>query len=183
MARRKKNSVKPGRSAIGRDKAVTLRPGTVENPDWDPSKEGDPGFPRYITREKNTKESAIETLYARNFIATSQKRAADKFRELWEAAGGKTGSLDYSMDRVDGGRGDPVTGRLIAVQELKRVRNLIGLRGYETLEKVCGEGRSLGELSPHKRERLTMADNLRADLDDAATMWRMQTKQRRGKAA
>lgn len=168
MARRKKTTDKPRHATA-----------LVDNPDWQPDRDGVKAFPRKIEAKVNTRESAVETLYARRFLGSAQKLAADRFRALWEAAGGKTAGIDYTLDRVDGGRGDPVASRLIAVQELRRARLLLGLRGFENVERVCGEGRSLTELSPHKRDRLTMADNLRADLDDLATMWGMQTRQRK----
>lgn len=159
-------------------KKVSLPIRTVENPDWSPDKDGEPGFPRTVTVEVNVRESAVETLYARKFLGMAQKLAADRFRALWEAAGGKASSIDYTLDRVDGGKGDPVASKLIAAQELRRVRYLVGQRGYDVLQAVCGEGQGLSDLSPHKRDRLTMADNLRADLDDCASMWGMQTRQR-----
>ena len=121
----------------------------------------------------------METLFARGFLARSQKLAADRFRACWEKAGGSVQSLDHTLDRVDGGRGDPLAARIVAANELKRCRQLIGARGYEVLQLVCAEGRALAEITPHKRERLTMADNLRADLDDLAAMWGLQTARRR----
>lgn len=148
----------------------------VPNPDWRPARDGEKGFPKHIMADKNTRESAIETLYARGFLAKAQKEAADRLRGYWEQAGGTVPSLDYSLDRVDGGKSDPVASRLIAAQELDRARRLIGLRGYEVLKLICGEGRALTEISPHKRDRLTMADNLRADLDDLAVMWGIQVR-------
>lgn len=189
MSRKKKGKAAPSKSrrAVSPD---VLPPSLV--PDWadlverevdDPDfttdhKEGYAGNRRKKTAAVNVHESAVETLFARRFLSTSQKRAADHLRELWEAAGGKTSSIDYTMDRVDGGRGDPAVARLRAAQELKRVRDLVGLRGYDVLVKVCCEGRALGEQTPHKRERLTLADNLRADLDDGAAMWGYQTRHR-----
>jgi len=152
----------------------------IENPDWRPDRDGEPGFPRLISAAMDTAESAIETLYARGVLALAQKRAADRVRELWESAGGKMTGLDYSADRVDGGKGDPVTSRLHAVQELKRVRQLLGLRGFEMIKAVCAEGKALTEITPHKRERLTMADNLRADLDDLSAMWGLSTRRKAG---
>lgn len=150
----------------------------VENPDWKPDRDGVSAFPRKIEVDKNTKESAVETLYARGFLGDSQKKAADRFSALWRAAGGTVPALDYSLDRVDGGKGDPLAVRITASRELQRCRQLVGLRGYEVLVMVCAEGRALTEISPHKRERLTMADNLRADLDDLAVMWGMQVRRR-----
>jgi len=177
MGRKQRNRSKPA-PVTGRDRGIRLAKVTIENPDWEPAKEGVAGVPRFEQRDKNTKESAVETLFARKFLGSAQKLAADKFRELWETAGGKTSSIDYTLDRVDGGKGDPISAKLIAAQELVRLRNQIGQRGFDVLEKVCGEGMALADLTLHKRERLTVADNLRADLDDAATMWRMQTRQR-----
>lgn len=151
----------------------------VENPDWRPARDGEKAFPRVIAADKNIRESAVETLFARGFLARSQKEAADRFRACWEKAGGAVASLDYAMDRVDGGRSDPIAARIVAANELKRCRQLIGHRGYQVLQLVCAEGRALAEITPHKRERLTMADNLRADLDDLAAMWGLQTARRR----
>jgi len=151
----------------------------VENPDWRPARDGEKAFPRLISAQKNTRESAVETLFARGFLARAQKQAADRFRALWEKAGGTVRSLDHTLDRVDGGRGDPLAARIVAANELKRCRQLVGHRGYQVLQLVCAEGRALTEITPHKRERLTMADNLRADLDDLAAMWGIQTARRR----
>jgi len=156
-----------------------LRKRVVENPAWEPAREGEKAFPRYIEATVNTRESATETLFSRGLLGEAQKKASDHFRAIWEKAGGKSASLDYSADRVDGGKGDPLVTKLTAAFELQRCRNLLGQRGYENVEAVCGEGKALTELTPHKRERLTMADNLRADLDDLATMWGLQTRRNR----
>ena len=158
-----------------RDTSIRLASNRIENPDWSPDKDGEAGFPRYIQAETNSRESAVETLYSRKFLGISQKMAADRFRAFWELAGGSVRSLDYSQGRVDGGSCDPVGTRLQAAREMERCRQLIGTRGFRNIQAVCGEGLALAELTPHKRERLTMADNLRADLDDLATMWGMRT--------
>lgn len=151
----------------------------VENPDWRPARDGERAFPRFVQVAVNTRESAVETLYARRFIGSAQKLAADRFRALVEAAGGKVSSIDYARDRVDGGRSDPAAARLQAAHELRRARVLLGQRGYDLVHAVCAEGRALTEISPHKRDRLTMADNLRADLDDLGALWGMRTSPRR----
>jgi hypothetical protein len=179
MARKNRNRNKPASTKpIAPNHHAVVRSVEVDNPYFQREHNESSSNAKRSNADINIKESAIETLFARKFLARSQKQAADKFRELWEAAGGKTASLDYTLDRVDGGKGDPVVGRLIAAQELVRVRNLVGRRGFEVLEDVCCMGKGLPELTPHKRERLTMADNLRADLDDAASMWGLQTRRR-----
>jgi hypothetical protein len=152
----------------------------IEDPDFSTAHEIDYAGNRKTAKVTiNIRESAVETLYARKFLGIAQKAAADRFRDIWEVAGAKTASLDYTLDRVDGGRGDPVTSRLRAAQELNRCRLLLGQRGYDVVEKVCAEGKALRDLTPHKRERLTTADNLRADLDDLAAMWGLKTKRKR----
>lgn len=173
-----------GKSGTGRAKKQPKPPSPlvtveVENPDWRPARDGEKAFPRIIAAQKNIRESAVETLYARGFLARAQKQAADRFRACWEKAGGTVRSLDHTLDRVDGGRGDPLAARIVAAHELDRCRKLIGHRGYQVLQLVCAEGRALAEITPHKRERLTMADNLRADLDDLAAMWGIQTGRKR----
>ncbi len=150
---------------------VSLQTKSVENPQWRPDLDGEAAFPRNIDVAHNYNESAVESLYHRKFIGSAQKKAADRFRELWEAAGGKTSGMDYTQDRVDGGKADPVLGRIHAAQELERCRNLLGTRHFSNIEKLCGEGLGLQQLSRNKRDRYTMADNLRADLDELASMW------------
>lgn len=148
----------------------------VDNPYFQRGHPAGTTNPEKVQASINVRESAVETLYSRGFLGKAQKKAADRVRELWEATGGKTGSLDYTSDRVDGGKGEPVVGRIQAAQELDRCRRLIGARGYDVLLSVCGEGKALTDMTPHKRSRLTMADNLRADLDDIAGMWGLMTK-------
>ena len=157
---------------------VQTRKAMVENPYFQPEHPESSTNPVKSQANINVRESAVETLYSRGFLGKAQKKAADRVRELWEAAGGKTGSLDYTLDRVDGGRGEPVVGRIQAAQELDRCRRLIGARGYDVLLSVCGEGKALTDITPHKRARLTMADNLRADLDDIAGMWGLMTRRK-----
>ena len=182
MAKRRKDKAKQPTGAAKPGGPKTMGPKLqsvrIENPDWRPDLDGEKAFPRTVVAAVNVRESAIETLYARRFLGRAQKQAADRFRAIWEMAGGNIASVDYSRERVDGARGDPVAAKLRAMHELRRCRELIGRRGFENIEAVCGEGKALTELTPHKRERLTMADNLRADLDDLATMWGFQTRQR-----
>jgi hypothetical protein len=178
MAKRWKDKAKQPKTGGPKTMGPKLQSVRIENPDWRPDLDGEKAFPRTVVAAINVRESAIETLYARKFLGRAQKQAADRFREIWESAGGRIISVDYSRERVDGARGDPVAAKLRAMHELRRCRELIGRRGFENIEAVCGEGKALTELTPHKRERLTMADNLRADLDDLATMWGFQTRQR-----
>ncbi|XEN30469.1 hypothetical protein M728_001066 [Ensifer sp. WSM1721] len=117
---------------------------------------------------------------SRGVLDAAQVAAADRFRALFEAMGGKgAGAIDYGREHVDGGkRRDPITERQMnAGRELARCRDLLGARLYGLVSAVAGEGRSLYEVvGKGKRERLTAADMLRMGLDDLAGMWRLATR-------
>lgn len=169
---------KAGR-AIARQKTVghrkaEVRTAEVENPYFARAHREGPTNPKTITAYINVRESAVETLFARGGLDKAQKKAADRFRSIWEAMGGAGASaMDYTHEMVDGGGAiDPINSRQIdAGKELSRCRHLLGARIYELVCKVCGEGLALIEVSPDKRERLTAADNLRSGLTDLAEMW------------
>jgi hypothetical protein len=130
--------------------------------------------PRKVRVAKNLLESAVETLYARGKLDEAQKKAADRFRSMWEASGGAGApAMDYSQLRVDGGGArDPISARMVdASKSMRDCRLLLGQRNYDLVSKVCGQGLSLQDIEREQRARLTMADNLRASLDDLGKMW------------
>lgn len=172
MARRDKLAVSTGRHA-------EIQYQEVDNPYFAPEHAAGRTNPKKVTAAINVRESAIETLYARGQVDQAQKRAADRFRAIWEAMGGAGArALDYSREVVDGGGAvEPIKDhQLNAGQELNRCRKLLGARGYDLVCKVCGEGYALGELCDTKRDRLTAADNLRAHLDDLCEIWGLASK-------
>lgn len=158
---------------------LELRPVKLDNPGFSRDHAEDKlGNLRIIDGVINIRESAIETLYARGALNIAQKWAADKYRGLFEAMGGAGASaIDYSRDAVDGGPArDPISERQVeAGRELKRCRIWLGVRNYELVRKVCGEGKALSDIFPAKRDRLTAADNLRHALDDLLILWRKAT--------
>lgn len=146
----------------------------VENPYFSADHSEGMTNPLKITAFINIRESAVETLFARGALDKAQKRAADRFRAIWEAVGGSgAGAMDYTREPVDGGGArDPISDRqILAGQELMACREMLGARGYALVCRVCGEGYALTEISSTKREKLTNADMLRAHLDDLATEW------------
>lgn len=146
----------------------------MENPYFNGNHEISGTNPKMIGVVKNLRESAVETLFARGKLNDAQKRAADKFRSLWETLGGAgSGANDYSREYVDGGGAkDPIAQRQVdAGKALMECRNLIGVRNYDLVQKVCGQGLGLAQISSIKRDQLTAADNLRASLDDLAGLW------------
>lgn len=144
----------------------------VDNPYYNPAQpEGVDGNDKKSPAIVDIRESAIETLYGRNQLSRMEKAGADEFRRLWETyAKANISAFDYSADRVSsGGRGGPVTEAQIAAREqLARIKRQIGVRGFDLLSKIAGQGMSLADVGKTNRERTTAADNLRTHLYDVA---------------
>ncbi|MHC2489372.1 hypothetical protein CN200_31680 [Sinorhizobium meliloti] len=157
-----------------------LRPATVANPYFSRAHPPGPTNPRTIPAVVNVRESAVTTMASRGVLDSAQVAAADRFRKLFEAMGGKgAGAIDYGREHVDGGkRADPLTERQMnAGRELARCRDLLGARLYGLVCAVAGEGYALNEVAgKDKRARLVAADMLRMGLDDLAAMWKLATR-------
>ncbi|KRA42111.1 hypothetical protein [Devosia sp. Root635] len=146
----------------------------VDNPYFSADHAEGPSNLKRIKAVKNLRESAVETLYARGKLDDAQKKAADRFRATWEAAGGAgAGAMDYAQIRVDGGGAkEPISDRQVdAGKALRDCRVLLGRRNYELVVKVAGQGLSFSDITVVDRTRNTMADNLRDALDDLGKMW------------
>lgn len=156
----------------------------VPNPEFSRDHVADKlGNYKKITAAQNIRESAIVTLFARGLINDAQEKAAERFRGLWEAMGGSgVGALDYTREPVDGsGAREPISERQAnAGRELARCRDLLGMRGYALVSRVCGEGQSLFEIGSKRRDRDTAADNLRGYLDDLCGLWKLGPKKSHG---
>jgi hypothetical protein len=155
----------------------------MDNPYFSPDHAISADNPKRIRVAKNLRESAIETLFARGKLDDAQKKAADRFRAVWEACGGAgTGAMDYSRTHVDGGGArDPISERQVdAGKELASIRVMLGRRNYDLVCKVCGQGLSFSDISQDSRTRLTMADNLRDSLDDLAASWGIVSRKLNG---
>lgn len=154
-----------------------------ENPSWTPANDGEKWAPRYIQPTVNLRESAIVSLRAKKAIDECQYEAAELFRRLFEAIGGKGArAIDYSREFVDGGRfPDPVSDHQIdAGRKLAKAYEALtkahGLYAWRLVGYICGEGRAISELTETKRQRLTMADNLRTYLDCLAAHWGLASR-------
>ncbi|MBA5802155.1 hypothetical protein [Rhizobium changzhiense] len=152
---------------------------TVDNPFYSKAHQGIETNPVKIQAQMNIRESAIVTLAARKQINEAQLAAATRFRALYEAMGGAgAGSFDYSREPVDGGGSrEPLTERQIrAGQELKRCREILGIKAYDIMSKVAGQGYAIGELAKSHRERTTLADYLKDGLDEMARNWGYESR-------
>jgi hypothetical protein len=149
----------------------------VDNPNYSRDHPENLGNPRTIMVSINRRADAVTSLWIRGFLEDHQKRAADRFTAAWRIMQGLHGGsfgehVDHrqepsiSEDVIDAGR------------QLQECRGLLGVRSYDLVCVVCGEGKALSDLFPMKRQRLTAADNLRVALDDMARMWGYM--QRRG---
>jgi hypothetical protein len=171
-----------GKKKPSTPKHIALRGVTVENPFYSRAHSGEASNPRYIGAVVNIRESAITMLASRNKIDAAQVAAANKFRALWEAMGGKGASaIDYGRDHVDGGRrSDPISERQMnAADELRRAHRALGNQGYWLVSRICGEGFALQEVvrpGGSKRDKLAAADSLRSCLDVLAAMWGIATR-------
>lgn len=91
----------------------------------------------------------IQRLYTQKAIGKAEVAAAMRLGDLWMAAegGSLVRSLDWTQERVDGGKGarepDLLVGALGAEQKLHAVRAEIGARAYTTLRRVIMDGESL----------------------------------------
>ena len=152
------------------NRKAQLADAEVDNPYFLTAHAESTGNPRRIRAFINVRCSAVVSLANRGFLKDHQMRAASRFGEAWEIMEGLHGGsfsehVDHrhqpsiSEDVIDAGR------------QLQQCRDLLGFRSYRLVCAVCGEGKSLSDLFPVKRSRLTAADNLRAALDDMAYMW------------
>ncbi|MBY3361254.1 hypothetical protein HFN97_26130 [Rhizobium laguerreae] len=159
---------------------------TIDNPFYSKAHQGIEANPVKIQAQMNIRESAIVTLAARKQINEAQLAAATRFRALYEAMGGAgAGSFDYSREPVDGGgmREALTEQQIRAGQELKRCREILGIRAYDIMSKVAGQGYAIGELANSHRERTTLADYLKDGLDEMARNWGYENRGDRRKGA
>lgn len=155
----------------------------VENPLWSRDHHGRKDNPRYIIGSVNLRESAIVELFAKKALDGAQYEAAERFCRLFETVGGKGArAIDYTREFVDGGRfPDPIgdaqidAGKKLAAA-YEHLTKQHGLYAWRLVSYVCGEGRSIRELTETRRQRDTMADNLRLYLDCLCVHWNLGTK-------
>ncbi|TCA70487.1 hypothetical protein [Rhizobium leguminosarum] len=171
----------PSKRTPSSDPHRSLRAVTIPNPYYSPAHHDEAGNPRTVPAIVNLKESAVTMLASRGRIDAAQLAAATRFRALWEAMCRSTRAIDYSREPVDGaGRADPIGHRQMhAAQELRRIRPLLGEKGYWLVSRICGEGYSLGEVvgsGASKRSKLKAARDLRELLDLLCEFWNLSTR-------
>ncbi len=128
----------------------------------------------------NVRESTLDSMRTRGTLTDIQLEAGNLFRQFYERSiVGAAKAIDYSKIRVDCGsvRGDPITSSSMrAREELKRVRERVGKRGFWLLKKIAGDGMTLdavatvladgGSKAAIDRKRAYVRERLIEALDD-----------------
>ena len=150
----------------------------VDNPDYQPEHHGAAANPKRIKAAFNMRESPVIWMRARGYVTEPQAMAATEFRRLYERSGGAGGkAIDFTREPVDGGTAsDSITdARIDALKELSRVKDRLGIAGFDIVQKVCGECVFIKDLAPTKWYQLKLADQLKDCLDVLAVDWGYQT--------
>lgn len=145
-AKRKKPVTIAALQAVAPRPHIELVEMTVEDPYQD---HGQPG-PQYARVFGNARESGAVWLHTRGLIDDAQMRAADRFRADYErAALSGASAIDYTVEHVDGGRvRDPITDAMVSAHKsIDAVRNLVGPVVYPVVERICGQGMTIGQYS------------------------------------
>lgn len=100
----------------------------------------------------------IRRLMTQGAIGRREVMAADRLAELWHCAAGGAlvRALDWTLERVDGGRG-PIEPELLigagaAERELWLVRCHVGVRAWSVLLRVCCQGESVASVAVDMEE-------------------------------
>jgi len=98
---------------------------------------------------KNVSTTPLDGMYHQGRLDAVQYEAGNKFQRIFEREMiGGARAIDYSMERVDGGRlADPLSDSLLqAHRDLMVAANAAGIVGYQILRAVIGEGISIRRL-------------------------------------
>ena len=152
MAKRKSHKpVEP----LGHSKAKIIYT-EIEDPGYQRQHHGAKGNDKMHRVAINMHESPAAYWFYNGKIDAAQYRAAVDFRRWYEAVGGAgAGAIDYSQTKVDGGgKADTFSERREkAGRALKNVHRLLGVEGYEAVETICGQCRTLTDAYPRQYER------------------------------
>lgn len=137
---------------------------------------------RQIQALLNVRESPARYYEARDKITKDMAAAADRFRRLYETAGGgSVKAMDTTKEPVDGGfMSDGLTdAKLRAANELKLAYLKLGKAGYELVEQVCGHLLWVKDVSRTDYEMRRNMERLRDCLDTLSLMWGFRTRWQR----
>jgi hypothetical protein len=108
---------------------------------------------------------SVRRLMTQGVIGRREFLAADRLAELWHCAvgGALVRALDWTLERVDGGRGliepEMLIGAGAAERELWLVRCHVGVRAWTVLLRVCCQGESVTSVAVDMEEDPTAHRN------------------------
>lgn len=133
---------------------------------------------QFIEAKVSIRESPAAWMFSHGHLDTAQLRAANRFRQLYErAGGGGPRAMDTTKEPVDGGNiTDGITdSKTDAAKELHRARQKLGNDdAYELVERVCAERLWIKDIEVTKYRRTRAANNLRSNLTVLAEFWGYQ---------
>lgn len=156
-----------------RDVNIVVGIEEVDNPYFAADHRESESNPRRVQATVNVNESKIQGIKADE----AQMAAARKFQRLWNNGGGRgAGAIDYARERVDGGGAvqDITDSQIDAQKELDEARKSIGMRPYQVVRLIVGEGYRIKDISRSHREQTTYGDYLKHALTDLAVLWGYQ---------
>ncbi|MHC5653723.1 hypothetical protein [Stappia sp. ICDLI1TA098] len=109
--------------------------------------------------------ATIQRLYTQGALGKAEVAAALRLGDLWMKVqgGAHVRSLDWTVERVDGGRGaiepDLLVGALEAERKLREVRVEIGSRAFAALRRIIIEGDSLATIACDLEEEASALSN------------------------
>lgn len=117
------------------------------------------------------RQSSVVELGERKLLNDTQVEAAFRFRNAWSALEPMPRAISPFDTRA---RGAPpladVERAAEAKKMLRRCKALLGVRGFDLVSRVCGDGYHIRDLCNSRRERDTMTDLLRMHLSDVAAI-------------
>lgn len=126
----------------------------------------------------NMKESPNEYYFRKGWIGAEQHKAGEKFRRLYETAGGSgVKAMDYTKEPVDGGNvSDGLTDlKIRSAKELARAHDVLGQQGYRLVESVSGHGSWIKDITNSKWESEVTMRNYKRCMEALAVFWGLKT--------
>lgn len=143
----------------------------VDNPSYQPQHEGASANPRKVRASYNPRESYAGYLWFRKKITDTEFQAATYVRRNYELVGGAgAGSIDYSVERVDGGQiaQDITAQQMAAGRVLKHLSIMLGPAGYDLVIKLAGEGQWPRDMSSKNEKQRYLSMRFRECLEHIA---------------
>lgn len=175
--KRKRKLDQPRHGSEGRYEPIARV--VVDNPTWEPAKDGVGGVPKKIEVVVNRRHDIVLWLHSRGDIDDAQKLAGDRFLALHEQMDYGSRAMDYSREPVDGGAAwpDHDVHAIEAAKELAQLREYVGAWDYLLLVRAICHRSSIHSIvmglygAAREADRKYIGRRLRDALEMAAKYW------------